>query len=169
MATNPSHFQGEDLPVEQVSWNDCQAFIGNLRQPQGGWRFSLPTEAQWEYACRAGTTGPYAGDLDAMAWYGVNSGGTHPVGTKRSNAWGLQDMHGNVWEWCWDAYGDHVPGGSDPKAANGVARVCRGGSWLHSARYCRSAFRHGYTPNDKYYFLGFRLALIPPTAAEAHP
>jgi formylglycine-generating enzyme required for sulfatase activity len=160
---NPSHFQGEELPVEQISWNDCQTFIGKLRPLAGGWRFGLPTEAQREYACRAGTTGAYAGDLDAIGWHLDNSGGTtHPVGTKRSNAWGFQDMNGNVWEWCRDAYDDHLPGGTDPEVRIGASRVFRGGSWFHSGRYCRAAFRRGYTPGDRYYFLGFRLAAVPP-------
>jgi formylglycine-generating enzyme required for sulfatase activity/serine/threonine protein kinase len=185
MGTNPSHFQGDDLPVEQVSWSDCQAFIGRLRLPAGGWRFALPTEAQWEYACRAGTTGPYAGDLDAMGWHKDNSGPrpypfeltidpkqqarvakaggmTHPVGAKLANAWGLQDMHGNVMEWCRDAYAERLPGGADPQVMNGVERVFRGGSWTHDASYSRSAFRRGHVPEERYYFLGFRLAAVPP-------
>jgi len=160
--TNPSQFQGEDLPVEQVSWNDCQGFIGKLRQPGGGWRFDLPTEAQWEYACRAGTTGPYAGNLDAMGWYSANSGGrTHPVGTKQANAWGLQDMHGNVWEWCRDAYGANLPGGTDPEVKNGAFRVFRGGSWGAPGTYCRSAVRGRNGPGYRSSYLGFRLAAVP--------
>jgi len=167
MGTNPSHFQGDDLPVDQVSWNDCQAFIGKLREFGGGWRFALPTEAQWEYACRAGTTGAYAGDLNAMGWYIDNSvHTTHPVGSKLANPWGLQDMHGNVREWCRDAYSDNAPGGADPEVRNGERRVVRGGSWLHAARYSRSAFRYSYTPEDRYYFVGFRLAAVPPPTLE---
>jgi formylglycine-generating enzyme required for sulfatase activity len=177
MGTSPSHFPGDDLPVEQVSWNDCQAFIGKLRLPAGGWRFALPTEAQWEYACRAGTTGAYAGDLDAMGWYSANSGPsalrldvhlekpggtTHPVGAKLANTWGLQDMHGNVMEWCRDAYADNLPGGTDPQVMNGIERVFRGGSWDHDASYSRSASRRRHVPEERYYFLGFRLAAIPP-------
>jgi sulfatase modifying factor 1 len=88
------------------------------------------------------------------------------VGTKQANAWGLQDMHGNVWEWCRDAYTDNYPGGADPEVKNGDYRVLRGGSWLHSERYCRSAFRRKYKPDDFYYFLGFRLALVPPDAPQ---
>jgi formylglycine-generating enzyme required for sulfatase activity len=111
MGNNPSHFKGGDLPVEQVSWSDicggesrAGGFLGKLNQfASAGGKFDLPTEAQWEYACRAGTTGPYAGDLDEVAWYHANSRlRTHPVGLKKSNDWGLNDMHGNVCEWCAD-------------------------------------------------------------------
>jgi len=161
MGANPSRFQGEDLPVEQVSWDGCQAFIGKLRQPGRGWRFDLPTEAQWEYACRAGTTGPYAGNLDAIGWYSANAGRrTHPVGTKQANAWGLYDMHGNVLEWCRDAYGANLPGGADP-VGNGAHPVLRGGAWCKTGARCRSAVREGYSPWLLSDDLGFRLAAVP--------
>jgi formylglycine-generating enzyme required for sulfatase activity len=124
----------------------------------------LPTEAQWEYACRAGTTGDYAGNLDEMGWYGSNSGNKpHPVGQKRANAWGLHDMHGNVWEWCLDWYGNY-PGGSvtDPKGAgSGSVRVLRGGCWNYVAGNCRSANRGGNVPGFRNGSLGFRLVLAP--------
>jgi formylglycine-generating enzyme required for sulfatase activity len=136
--------------------------IAQTRWTASGYR--LPTEAEWEYACRAGTTEDYAGDLDAMAWYASNSGDqTHPVGQKRANAWGLYDMQGNVSEWCADWYGNY-PGGSvtDPKgAASGSGRVSRGGAWYNSARFCRSAHRLWLEPGLSSGILGFRLALAP--------
>ena len=169
MKENPSHFKnGDNYPVEQVSWEDCQKFVQtlNTRYPQEGMRWALPTEAQWEYACRAGTTGPYAGTglLEDMGWYGSNSGRqTHPVGRKKPNAWGLYDMHGNVWEWCADWYGGY-PGGlvtDPPGAQSGSGRVDRGGSWRFSARFCRSAIRVRNWPVSRSDDLGLRVALLP--------
>jgi formylglycine-generating enzyme required for sulfatase activity len=169
MGNNPSHNKGEDLPVERVSWNDIcgdesgsGGFVGELNKlmPKGG-RFHLPTEAQWEYACRAGTTGPYAGDLDEMAWYRDNSDGMpHPVGQKKPNAWGLHDMHGNVWEWCVDWHGEYnVDSVTDPVGPPaGSYRVYRGGSWFNDAGYCRAADRNGITPTGINYYVGFRPA-----------
>lgn len=112
MGNNPAGFKSEKVggdsrrhPVENVSWNDAQEFIRRLNGMEDASNYRLPTEAEWEYACRAGSTGDYAGDLNAMTWYGENAGNTtHPVGQKRPNAWGLYDMHGNVWEWCQDWY-----------------------------------------------------------------
>jgi formylglycine-generating enzyme required for sulfatase activity len=172
MGTNPSFFKaaGQDAPVENVSWEDAMAFCQKLSEREraagrlpDGYALTLPTEAQWEYACRAGTTGPYAGDLDAMAWYAQNSGKTtHPVGAKQPNAWGLYDMHGNVWEWVLDWYGDY-PGGAvtNPAGpATGTDRVHRGGSWSNAAADCRSADRHGdLASNRSSHSLGFRVAL----------
>jgi len=159
MGSNPSHFQGDaQRPVEQVSWNDAQDFCQRLNDlsARQGQRYCLPSEAQWEYACRAGSKGDFGllkngqeGTVDQMAWYGDNSGKTtHAVGQKSANAWGLYDMHGNVWEWCEDAYDS-----SD--------RVLRGGSWLVNARNCRAAARNWYTPEDRRNGLGFRLAAVP--------
>jgi formylglycine-generating enzyme required for sulfatase activity len=152
MNDNPSHFKGPKNPVEQVTWNECQEFLEKLNARIGmqGGKFVLPTEAQWEYACRAGSTMQYCfGDeesrLGKYAWYGENSGRkTHPVGEREPNAWGLYDMHGNVGEWCEDRYGryDAKSPTDDPTgAATGSGRVYRGGSWTDIARYCRSASR----------------------------
>ena len=153
MGSNPSNFKGDNLPVEQVSWDDAIAFIARLNAQKDGYSYRLPTEAEWEYACRAGTTGDYAGDLDAMAWYDKNSGSkTHDVGTKLPNAFGLFDMHGNVWEWCQDWYHDSYNGAP----ADGSAwlsggeqkyRVLRGGSWDSDAANLRSAYRYWDTPD----------------------
>ena len=130
MGSNPSNFKGPKLPVEQVSWNDCQSFLAKLQEKSNGQKFALPTEAQWEYACRAGSTGDYCfGDGDAnlgeYAWYSSNAGNqTHPVGGKKPNAWGLYDMHGNVCEWCNDASGSYSSGAvSDPMGASSGNRV----------------------------------------------
>jgi len=171
MGNNPSDFKnvGADAPVENVSWNDAMAFCRKLterekavgRLPEG-YVYTLPTEAQWEYACRAGTTGARYGNLDDIAWYFGNSGNTtHPVGQKQPNAWGLSDMIGNVWQWCSDWYGTY-PGGSvsDPIGpASGPDRVRRGGSWSGTAGNCRSAIRAWLAPGYRFNFLGFRLAL----------
>ena len=170
MGSNPSHFKGELLPVENVSWDDAMEFcrkLTTLERSAGslpsGYVYTLPTEAQWEYACRAGTKGDYAGDLKAMAWFNENAGSTtHAVATKQANEWGLHDMHGNVWEWCADWYADKLPGGSvsDSKGpASGSGRVFRGGSWGGGAAYCRSALRNGLSPGYRNGHFGFRLAL----------
>ena len=154
MGNNPSDHKGDNLPVENVSWDDCQKFCKKTG-------LQLPTEAQWEYACRAGSTGKYAGtgNLDDMGWYDDNSGGqTHPVGTKQPNAWGLYDMHGNVWEWCADWHGTYPSGAvTDPKgASSGSLRVMRGGCWSYGAAGCRSAYRLGSNPSGTGNYLGFR-------------
>jgi formylglycine-generating enzyme required for sulfatase activity len=162
MGHNPSSFKEDKFwagfrgkmapynPVEMVSWNDCRAFIDKINElsaKQGSrMRFALPTEAQWEFACRAGTIGAYCrkADLDEIGWYKDNSGGkTHSVAAKKPNAWGLYDMHGNVWEWCEDLYGDYPSGiVTDPTGdSSGSDRVLRGGSWVSAARACRSAYR----------------------------
>ena len=167
MGNNPSRFEGDDLPVENVSWDDAQVFIkkvnGSGEIPKG-WKIALPTEAQWEYACRAGETGPYSGGtIDQVAWYDDNSGSkTHDVGTKKPNARGLHDMHGNVWEWCADWHDDSLRGGTDPSGpSSGVYRVFRGGSWGDSAADCRAAYRDGNSPDVRGSPLGFRPALVP--------
>lgn len=152
-------------PVELVSWDDAQAFISKLNAKADGFRFRLPTEGEWEYAARAGTTGAYAGDLDAMAWYDKNSGSTsHPVAKKQANAWGLFDMYGNVWEWTADWYGRysaaHVTDPVGPSSGSG--RVGRGGSWAYAARAIRSADRIYGFPDDRNIHLGFRLVRTSP-------
>jgi len=169
MGSNPSHFKDGDLPVEQVSWDDICGKSGtggflrelNKGSPMGG-HFHLPTEAQWEYACRAGTMGPYYGDLDAIAWYDENSDGkTHPVGQKKPNIWGLQDMHGNVSEWCADWWGRYdLREVTDPVGpASASIRVGRGGSFLSKARSCRIARRLGGNPSiSSSRAIGFRIA-----------
>ncbi len=165
MGTNPSYFKGPNLPVENVNWMAVQAFIAKLNAKQilpSGWKFDLPTEAQWEYACRAGKKGPYSHRLDSVGWYERNSGGmTHEVGQKKPNAWGLYDMHGNVWEWCANWYYETLKGGTDPVGpSTGNNRASRGGSWFCPAEDCRAAFRMVFGPEDLLDYLGFRPALI---------
>ena len=153
--------EGAEYPIYYVNWEESRTFCEQLSSKLGV-QVSLPTEAQWEYACRAGTTGVYAGDLDAMAWHWENSGGqTRPVRQKQPNKWNLYDMHGNVWEWCSDWYGPYVESpASDPIGPNsGSARVFRGGSWYRLAEYCRSAYRFYYEPGSRHFNLGFRIVL----------
>jgi len=158
MGDNPSTFQGDDLVPVDVSWDDCKKFCEKL-----GLR--LPTEAEWEYACRAGTDGPYAGSgvLVEMGWYAENSGQEpHPVGEKKPNDFGLHDMHGNVWEWCedvWDPefYSKPESRQKDPLCTSGSdARIFRGGSRGDYARNHRCAFRHGALSSERFFFRGFR-------------
>jgi formylglycine-generating enzyme required for sulfatase activity/serine/threonine protein kinase len=168
MNDNPSQFKGDDRPVEQVSWDDCQTFCDNLRQFTGK-PMRLPTEAQWEYACRAGTTTDYytGNGEDALrkaGWYWGNSDNqTHPVGQKARNAWGLYDMHGNVLQWCQDWYGSYEGlGETDPlrmDKSTDNARVLRGGSWFNRAWFCRAADRSGHAPSGRGNYIGFRVAI----------
>ena len=166
MGSNPSHFEGSDLPVECVSWNDCQEFIQKLNRLTGR-NFRLPTEAEWEFACRGGNNSrgyKYSGsnNLGSVAWYDDNSGGqTHPVGTKAPNELGIFDMSGNVWEWCNDWYGNYTSNSqTNPTGPHsGSLRVFRGGSWFIDARICRSSFRISSNPTYRNYNLGLRLAL----------
>ncbi|MDQ3010070.1 MAG: SUMF1/EgtB/PvdO family nonheme iron enzyme [Acidobacteriota bacterium] len=166
MEDNPSHFKGDDLPVETVSWEEAEEFCQKLQQmSQKHYSYRLPSEAEWEYACRAGTTGDYAGKLDEMAWYDKNSGSkTHPVGQKKPNAYGLYDMHGNVWEWCEDVWHDDYKGSPTDGSAwteggNQDRRVVRGGSWDSNDNYCRSAVRFNYAPANLNYNIGFRVVV----------
>jgi formylglycine-generating enzyme required for sulfatase activity len=174
MGSNPSCFKnaGARAPVEQVAWDDAMEFCRKLTERErgagrlpAGYEYTLPTEAQWEYACRAGTVGPYSGKaaFGDLGWFDQNSGETtHPVGQKRPNAWGLCDMHGNVWEWCRDWYGSYPVGSvRDPAGpATGVHRVNRGGGWRNCVENGRSANRDGDEPGFRFYTLGFRLALF---------
>jgi formylglycine-generating enzyme required for sulfatase activity/serine/threonine protein kinase len=164
MGGNPSGFPdcGDDCPVERVSWHDAQDYIAKLNAKTGG-RYRLPTEAEWEYACRAGGTQEYcgSGDPDAAAWHSGNSGGkTHPAGGKRANAWGLHDMSGNVWEWTCSAYTAGGYDGSEKTCTNDASarRATRGGSWNHGPRDVRSANRNWVDPARRDDTLGFRLA-----------
>ena len=160
MGSNPSKFQGGSRPVEQVSWEDCQRFIDTVNS-QLNCRARLPTEAEWENACRAGTLGLYGGngDLEDMGWYSGNSGReTHFVGRKHANAWGFHDMHGNVFEWCGDWYGNYDDILTDPTGPSvGKYRVVRGGGWGYDARWCRSALHTWFEPDKHSMVCGFRL------------
>ena len=154
MGNNPSRFRRPDRPVEYVSWEDCQEFIKRASQMDGR-KYRLPTEAEWEFACRAGSTTDWGkrrngecGPLETMGWYDGNSGlETHSVAQKEPNAWGLFDMHGNVWEWCEDQW---EPGDS--------RRVNRGGSWDYGARRCSASCRDDRRSDYRNGDLGFRLA-----------
>ena len=171
MGGDPDHRAGggDDEPVTGVSWDDCRSFFDRLNEthPIRGYRWSFPTEAQWEFACRGGKAGPYAGNgrLDELGWYVGNSGGSaHPVRQKAANDWGFYDMHGNVWEWCADGY---IPSlGHDPRtdpiiSPSGIERVVRGGSWNNNAALCRSACRRGMARSARFDNVGFRVALVP--------
>jgi len=189
MGENPSQFKGsDDLPVEQVSWLDAVLFCNKLSEQEkktpfyrinvtevtiaGGNGYRLPTEAEWEYACRAGSTTlyPFGDDVSKLGdhvWFGDNSDSkTHPIGQKRPNAWGLYDMLGNVWEWCADWYDEKyyalpasvaVDPPGPPKASY---RVFRGGSWSSYAWSCRPAFRSRGAPESRNNYLGFRVAAV---------
>jgi uncharacterized protein (TIGR02996 family) len=168
MGKNPSYFKGDSLPVECVSWNDSIIFCKKLSK-QEGTEYQLPGEAQWEYACRAGTASAFCfgndpSKLDEYAWYGLNSSSQpQAVGQKKPNAWGLYDMHGNVRQWCWDWFGDYpVEQVADPQgASHGDARVLRGGSWDSDYDFCRAAFRYGYGPGDRVVDTGLRVCFRP--------
>jgi len=162
MGDNPAKFRkGDDYPVEQVNWDEVQEFIIRLNE-RTSQHFRLPSEAEWEYACRATTTGDQYGNLDAVAWYDGNSGqSTHPVGQKRPNAFGLYDMLGNVWEWCQDWYDSGYYKKSPLQdlqgPQKGVDRVGRGGSWSSNSLFVRSAYRYSRSPGYRDGNLGFRL------------
>ena len=168
MGSNPSSFKGSKHPVECVSWNNCQEYIKKLNDlgvAPKGYRFSLPTEAQWEYACRAGTTTAFCfGDTltDKQANFGDNVRKPSEVGKYPANAWGLHDMHGNVCEWCADWYGDYPNGNvTDPTGAvEGSRRVLRGGGWGDDAGLCRSASLFNGDPSFRFSIMGLRVSLV---------
>jgi formylglycine-generating enzyme required for sulfatase activity len=166
MGNNRSFFKGAKLPVEQVAWDEAQSFVNKLNERGDGFIYRLPSEAEWEYACRAGTIGDYAGDLNDMAWYLDNSEkGTHPVGLKKPNAFGLYDMHGNVFEWCQDTYHQNYKGAPTDGSAwveggEPNSRVLRGGSWLYEADLLRSAYRYGFVQEHRSYSLGIRVVAV---------
>lgn len=177
MGNNPSYFKncGDNCPVENVSWDDCQEFIRKLNRKEGTNKYRLPTEAEWEYTCRAGTTTPFCTG-NCISTNQANYDGNYPmpgcprgkyrdtttkVGSFGPNHWGLYDMHGNVREWCQDWYGSYPMGYvTDPYGpAVGLERVLRSGSWGNEAKYVRSACRHWRNPDRRYYSYGFRVAL----------
>jgi formylglycine-generating enzyme required for sulfatase activity len=169
MGDNPSRFVGDALPVERVSWDDCQAFFDRLNSAFSCFAARLPTEAEWERACRGGTQGATwigelsskhsAPELDAIAWYFGNSGGTtHAVAGKAANPYGLYDILGNVWEWCADAPRTYSSASVADPIGHGSSRVYRGGAWRGSARYVRAADRLADEPGRRDDRLGFRLA-----------
>jgi len=173
MGTVPSSFKGPDLPVENVSWDDCQAFCERMQERLPGLQARLPSEAEWEYACRATTSSAFNDDspctqpegedpaLTKLGWFDKNSEEkTHDVRGLVQNQWGLYDMHGNVWEWCAVWFGSYTADDQvDPTGAvEGSERVLRGGSWDSWAGDCRSAYRDWGQPGGRYRFLGFRLA-----------
>jgi formylglycine-generating enzyme required for sulfatase activity len=170
MGENPSKLQSAKSPVEQVSWDDCQKFLARLNQMVQSSGFRLPTEAEWEYACRAGSGTAYCfgdedGEFGEYAWYVENSDTTtHEVGQKKPNAWGLHDTHGNMWEWCQSWYGKYdSPAGkvveNPPGPRGGDARVIRGGSWYCPPGLCRSAMRGRFPTDVRCMDLGCRVAL----------
>jgi formylglycine-generating enzyme required for sulfatase activity len=175
MGSYQSHFVGPlaDRPVEMVSWEDAQKFIKKLNQKEKTKRYRLPTEAEWEYAARAGTTteffwGEDEKKLSEYAWFNESAcenfvGSTHPVGQKKANPWGLHDVYGNVSEWVQDWWSDYTAAACiDPRGpASGDSRVMRGGSWGSIDRNCRSAVRNYDTPGYRHNSVGFRLALSP--------
>ncbi|MDA7921142.1 formylglycine-generating enzyme family protein [Verrucomicrobiales bacterium] len=172
IGTNPARFEaaGEDAPVEQVNWDEAMAFCEKLTalEHESGklpkeWTYSLPTEAQWEYACRAGEPGPYSGgNLQEVTWFQENSDGkTHEVGKKKANAWGLHDMHGNVREWCLDWSTDQLAGDQNPTGPDsGTSQIILGGLYYNEPNYHRAARRGSTSPNTRVHGLGFRICII---------
>src|SRR5262245_223896 len=161
MGSNPSHFQGDDRPVEQVSWNDAQEFIRRMNQLDKGKVYRLPTEAEWEYACRAGSTDQGWGGIEGTGWWHRNSDNqTHPVAQLRPSGWGLYDMLGNVWEYCSDWKAPYAAGPvTDPTGPpHGYYKLSRGGSWFDVPRAANATFRASPDPDSRTNSQGFRLA-----------
>lgn len=171
MGSNPSKFKGADHPVEQVLWTECKDFAKKVSVASKKWNFRLPTEAEWEYACKAGTTSlwSFGNDetiLPEYAWYGTNSNqSTHPVGQKKPNPWGLFDIYGNVWEWVEDKdhpnYNGAPEDGSSWENSGGKYHIVRGGSWDDPIHFCQSSSRPQYYPAEKSIRYGFRLVCVP--------
>lgn len=174
--------EGDEYAATYISWDDAIKFCEKITAQESasgrlppGWQYTLPTEAQWEYACRSRTTTRFSfgndeSALNGYAWWGGLVGGgnaideqyAHKVGQKKANRWGLNDMHGNVWEWCRDWYDQQSMGGTDPQGPlEGSARVYRGGAWSDDAKFCRSSFRNSDDPSNRGGALGFRLAGVP--------
>jgi len=176
MGNNPSLYAGDNSPVEQVSWKEAMEFCRKLTESEkkagslpAGYAYRLPTEAEWEYACRAGTTGDYSGKVEDISWNGTNSkNSTQDVATKSPNPWGIYDMHGNVWEWCMDScnYGENgvsndtfKEGQVNPCSVKGDNKLLKGGSWCFDPKRCRSSARYADSPDFKAADIGFRIVL----------
>jgi len=183
MKTSPWHAksyvtEGDTYPATYVSWSEAMKFCEQLSQQEriarrlpSRWQYALPTEAEWEYACRAGTKSRFSfgdneSDMAEYAWFDKNAWEmseepAHAVAQKKANPWGLDDMHGNVWEWCRDWYAAELRGGADPSGpSEGLERVARGGSWFIPAGLCRSALRMRFDPSSRSYVVGFRVAIV---------
>jgi len=166
MGSNPSYFKGEDLPVERVNWNDIQTFLGKLNAANDGFLYRLPTEAEWEYAARAGNAAATYGELRDVAWFDANSEKMpHERGGKRPNAWGLYDMLGNVYEWVQDFFAvDYYaasPESDPPGPTSGKTHVIRGGSWAASGMQLRVSYRVQLEPFSTNPTIGFRCVRVP--------
>lgn len=170
MGNNPSRYSGVFNPVDNVSWNNAVEFCQKLASRSAGRAYQLPSESEWEYACRTGCSGLYcfsdvSGDLNDYAWYCNNSrNSSHQIGKKRPNSYGIYDMHGNVWEWCEDGYHTgYIGAPSDGSVweSSKISHVLRGGSWYSNSDFCRSAIRCGNLQNKTDGNIGFRVALMP--------
>jgi len=165
MGTNPSHYKGDNLPVDNVSWNEAQEYIRRLNSITGG-NYRLPTEAEWEFAARGGTRSQnfkYSGsnNINDVAWHSANSNNsTQPVGSKSPNELGIYDMSGNVWEWCNDVFANYTSTAKNNPTggSSGIRRVLRGGGWFNEPNACRVTYRNENMPDNKFSTFGLRLA-----------